>query len=299
MQPRSTPNSARSSSRWPWPSSPPRPTTSPAPTEREMSRSRLVQLELPALEHRRFEDSFPAHLPGWKDVAVFAADHHLDHVVVGLGAGLVGRDIASVAEHRADIRQFGDLVHPMRDEQQRHAVRRAAASAPRRPWSRRRPSGPRSLRRGSGCADCAPEPWLSRPSVGATAAGRQPPPQDECPRRRRGRAPPRRSAVVPCGLSCRNASADRRSTTLSATLRSGMSDSSWKMQAMPGLVGRGRRGEAHRLALHLSVALRPARPRPAMILMSVDLPAPFSPSMAWICPGSTVRSAASSARTPP
>ena len=38
---------------------------------------------------------------------------------------------------------------------------------------------------------------------------------------------------------------------------------------------------------------------PDMILMRVDLPAPFSPSMAWILPALTVSSALSSARTPP
>src|ERR1700685_262444 len=37
---------------------------------------------------------------------------------------------------------------------------------------------------------------------------------------------------------------------------------------------------------------------PERILMSVDLPAPFSPSSAWISPGSTSRPASSSAWTP-
>ena len=46
LTPFSTPNSASSSSRWPWPSRPPRPTTSPARAESEISRRRLVQERL-------------------------------------------------------------------------------------------------------------------------------------------------------------------------------------------------------------------------------------------------------------
>ena len=38
---------------------------------------------------------------------------------------------------------------------------------------------------------------------------------------------------------------------------------------------------------------------PDMTLISVDLPAPFSPRMAWMLPASTDSSAFSSARTPP
>ncbi len=58
---------------------------------------------------------------GRKHVAVFAADHHLDHFIVGFGAGLVGRDLPAVAEHRAIVGQFGDLMHAVGDVQQRDA----------------------------------------------------------------------------------------------------------------------------------------------------------------------------------
>ena len=81
--PRSTPNKASSSSRWPWPSRPPRPTTSPAPTLSEMSFSRSVQDK----SRHSSTGARPDRRRGgfWrKDIAVFAADHHLDDFVVGL-----------------------------------------------------------------------------------------------------------------------------------------------------------------------------------------------------------------------
>ena len=66
---------------------------------------------------------------------------------------------------------------------------------------------------------------------------------------------------------------------LSATVRSGISDNSWKMQTMPAFVASA--GERN-------VTVRPASSivpefgctTPAMILIKVDLPAPFSPRTA-------------------
>ncbi len=46
---------------------------------------------------------------------------------VGLGAGRVACDAAAVAEHRAFVGELGDLVHAVRDVDQREALRRAAA----------------------------------------------------------------------------------------------------------------------------------------------------------------------------
>ena len=63
-----------------------------------------------------------------EDMAVFAADHHLDDLVVGLGAGLVGGDIPAVAEHRALVGKFGDLVHAVRDVEERQPFRRSRLS---------------------------------------------------------------------------------------------------------------------------------------------------------------------------
>ena len=78
-------------------------------------------------------------------------------------------------------------------------------------------------------------------------------------------------------------------TMLSATVRSGISDSSWKMQTMPAAIGRGR-VEA-KLTSRPSSIMRPSSgaTTPAMILIRVDLPAPFSPRMAWMRPAWTVR----------
>ena len=55
-------------------------------------------------------------------VAVLAADHQLDDLVVALLAGAIGGDVAAVAKHRAAIRQLGDLVHAMRDIEQRQPL---------------------------------------------------------------------------------------------------------------------------------------------------------------------------------
>ena len=52
-------------------------------------------------------------------MAVFAPDHHFDDLAVRLAAGLVGRDIAAIAEHRAFIGDLGDLMHAMGDIEER------------------------------------------------------------------------------------------------------------------------------------------------------------------------------------
>ena len=70
------------------------------------------------LDHR-FDRAIRRGRARREDVAVFAADHHLDDFIVGLCAGLEGRDIAAIAEHGAFIGKFGDLVHAMRDVEQR------------------------------------------------------------------------------------------------------------------------------------------------------------------------------------
>ena len=85
---------------------------------------------------------------------------------------------------------------------------------------------------------------------------------------------------------------------LSATERSGISDSSWKMQAMPAALAAV--GDAN-VTGSPSSSMRPSSgvTTPAMILISVDLPAPFSPRIAWMRPASIASSASWSARTPP
>ena len=86
---------------------------------------------------------------------------------------------------------------------------------------------------------------------------------------------------------------------LSATDRSGISDSSWKMQTMPAALASA--GVRKLTGVPLRGTCSPASgwTTPAMILISVDLPAPFSPSTAWMRAGSQAKSTSSSARTPP
>ena len=85
---------------------------------------------------------------------------------------------------------------------------------------------------------------------------------------------------------------------LSATERSGISDSSWKMQTMPATAAAAGFGNARKVP---SSRNSPASggTTPAMILIKVDLPAPFSPRTAWILPRPQLKSTLSSARTPP
>ena len=76
---------------------------------------------------------------------------------------------------------------------------------------------------------------------------------------------------------------------LSATDRSGISDSSWKMQTMPARLASIGEGKT---TGRPSSCISPADgwTTPAMILISVLLPAPFSPSTAWIRPRSQAKS---------
>jgi hypothetical protein len=68
---------------------------------------------------------------------------------------------------------------------------------------------------------------------------------------------------------------------LSATERSGISDSSWKMQTMPATAAAAGFENARKVP---SSRNSPASggTTPAMILIKVDFPAPFSPRTAWI-----------------
>ena len=52
-------------------------------------------------------------------MAVLTPDHHFDDFVVALRSGRVGRDIGAVPKHRALVGELRDLVHAVRNEQQR------------------------------------------------------------------------------------------------------------------------------------------------------------------------------------
>ena len=77
--------------------------------------------QVPDLEERR-RAVRPRGRLRRKDVAIFAPDHHLDDLVVGLGSGGVGRDIGAVPEHRAFVGELGDLMHAVGDEQERKTL---------------------------------------------------------------------------------------------------------------------------------------------------------------------------------
>ena len=85
---------------------------------------------------------------------------------------------------------------------------------------------------------------------------------------------------------------------LSATVRSGSSDSSWKMQTMPARLAAA--GSA-KVTGRPSNSMTPASgcTTPDIILISVDFPAPFSPSTAWMRPLWHSNRTSSSALTPP
>src|ERR1700722_6551377 len=57
-----------------------------------------------------------------KNVAVLTPDHHFDDLVVGLRSGHIGRDIGAVPEHGALVGEFRNLVHAVRNEQERQPL---------------------------------------------------------------------------------------------------------------------------------------------------------------------------------
>ena len=85
---------------------------------------------------------------------------------------------------------------------------------------------------------------------------------------------------------------------LSATDRSGISDSSWNTQAMPWRIAS--RGVWNAVSWPPSARCPVSgRMAPPITLIRVLLPAPFSPRMAWIECVDAAKSTASSASTPP
>ena len=85
---------------------------------------------------------------------------------------------------------------------------------------------------------------------------------------------------------------------LSATDRSGSTDSSWNTLTMPTALAAC--GVSNFTGLPSKI-ISPSSgaTTPEMILMSVDLPAPFSPSTAWIDRALVAKSTFDIAATPP
>ena len=144
-------------------------------------------------------------------------------------------------------------------------------------------------------------PWRSRPSGGATAAGRAP--------ATRGidvlaaDAGEQLLGAAALGAAVDQAEAARRIGDARCCPRPRGRASA----TVPGRCRRCRRGwrsagvgERSPAAVDSDiVAARRAATTPDMILIRVDLPAPFSPSTAWIEPRRQEKSTPSSARTPP
>ncbi len=296
--PRNTPNSASSSSRWPCPSRPPSPTTSPAWAWNEMSRRRSAQLRPPDLDERRRGRLSRGGGFGGKTWLELPADHHLDDLVVGLRPREIGRDIGAVAKDGAVVGEFGDLMHPMRDVEEREPL--VAQSLQdhehlgdvRRGQRRRRlveNEDTRVARQRLGDLDHLP------------ARQRQIPDERHRVDVRRAGALERLLGDAPLRAPVDQAEALRRIADGDVVGDREIGDERQLLEDADdaGAVGGGRR--VRKRPRRPSSTMRPASglTTPDRILISVDLPAPFSPRMAWMRPAEIARSASSSARTPP
>ena len=217
-----------------------------------------------------------------KDVALFAADHQLDHCASVLVPSGIGRALRPLRTPSI-CRRFPDFVHAVRDVEQREPL---VAQTPQHPEDLARP--PRSA------------PRSPRPDAGCAGRGERLGDLHHLPARQR-QIPHRRQRmnvlVRPRGASAcsamrrwarRSISPKRRGGVpmkiLSATEKIGderqfLEDAGdpWYDLRRPA---RGRRPRGP------SSVMRPTSgaTTPAMILISVDLPAPFSPRIAWMLP---------------
>ena len=243
--PRSTPKSASSSSRWPWPSRPPRPTISPLPTlERDVVEP-VGPAQVPDLQHRL--GGRVALRLGRVDVRPLAPDHQLDDLLLVPLALREGLDVAAVAEHRAGVGQRLDLVHAVRDVEERQAL--VAQLVEDRVDLLDVGAG-----QGRGRLVEDQEPRVAAQRLGDL---------DHLPARQGQVASPAPSGFTSSQPTRASSSSARRRWArrsirpkrrggsamqmLSATERSGISDSSWKMQTMPAALAAG--GSAKRTSL--------------------------------------------------
>ena len=215
-----------------------------------------------------------------------------------LCAAWIAGDVAAVAEHRALVGQLGDLVHAMRDVEQRQALLREP------------------LEDGEHLGDVA----------GGERRGRLVKDEDaRLPHQRLGdldHLAARQRQVLDAGARMDLLGPGTRQRRLGEpTLRGAVDQPEALRRPRDGdIVGhrkvghqrqllehagdagsgrRRRRGEARLRPVNAACGPNRAATTPAMILISVDLPAPFSPRMAWMRPPWTVSSAFSRALTPP
>ena len=200
-------------------------------------------------------------------------------------SGLVAGNVAAVAEHGAFVGQFGDLVHAVRDVEQGHAFRA------------------QTLQHGEDALDVAGGQGRRR-FVEDQDAG--------FPRQRLGdfdKLPPRKRQILDQRTRVDVAGAGARQRLLGdAPLRPAVDQAEatrWggdRDIVRDAQIGDQRKllkdagdacggGLCRRAKLNFapSSSRRPSSgaTTPAMILMSVDLPAPFSPRMAWMRPART------------
>ena len=211
--------------------------------EKEMSRSRSGPAEAADLEQRRRRRAARA--------AVSAERHGCSSrpIIISTTSSSVfvpaaiGRDVRAVAEHRAFVGQLGDLVHAMRDVEQRQPFLAQALE-----HHEHLGDVGRGQRRGRLVED--EHARLARQRLGDLdhLPARQRQVLDQRQRMDVGRAGARQRllgdpALRACGRSARTARGGLLIAMLSATERSGMSDSSWKTQTIPARLAVGWRAE--------------------------------------------------------
>ena len=117
------PKMARATSLRPAPTSPASATISPGPhRERDVGEHALAGQPVD-LEHHLARASASA---SGEPLRQLPADHRPDQVVRGQPGELAVEHVAAVAHHRDPLADLEDLLQPVRDEQHRRALRRAA-----------------------------------------------------------------------------------------------------------------------------------------------------------------------------
>ena len=245
--------------------------------ERDVAQA-VRPVEIPHLEQWRLSLGARRRLRR-EDVAVLAPDHHFDDFVVGLRSGQVGRDIGAVPEHRALVSKLGDLMHAVRNVEERQSFLAQALEDDEH-------LGDISRRERRSRLVENKQARLARQRLGDL---------DHLPARQRqvldqrhrmdfgrpqlARAPPRRDAAARAGRSSRNGAADWR-------WRCCRRPKGRERAKAPGRCRQCRRDWRRRAKSKATSApsstIRPesGATTPDRILMRVDLPAPFSPRIA-------------------
>ncbi len=289
------PKSASASSVRPAPSSPMSPTISPAPSVSETSANSPARVACRDLERGRPAGERPR---GQLVLDAFAGHQLGEPVVVEIG-GAEGADLAAVAQHRDPLGDLDHLLQPVADEDDGDALRLQPAD--RREQQLDLVAGQRGGRlvheedAGVGGEAAADRDDLAlrhgqRSRRGRRAEGR----------RRAARAPPAPSPASAAAAAAAAAPPSSRSMAIfSSTVRLGKSERSWKITWMPSARACcGVRAACATPSMTISAPGSGAW-TPVRILISVDLPDPFSPTRQCTSPRPTDHSIASSATVPP